>query len=212
MNDQQLRRRASYQAVLDHFDAHPDVWSAKVPAVEAVGRWRALLARVAALETIQARDTTGKTRTREQQVEHVVDLAMSLCGRLRAYARLRDDAELLPIVDVNETELRTMNDADRASKLADVTAAARARLDALNPDFEVTVDELDALDADAATVLLKVGDRDSAEDERAVATERLRLLFPEFPKLREVLDDLVDHLLGNADFRDGYYQARKVDD
>lgn len=211
MTTQQRRRRDSYQAILDHFDAHPAVWSAKPPAVRAVGEWRTLLTRVAVFETVQARNTTGKTRTREEQVEHVVEIAGDLIGKLETYARLNDDPDLLAVVDLSPTDLRTLPDTERAARLADVTDAARARLGALAPDYEVTAEAVDAVDAEAALAVARAAARDDAEDDRTVATRRLGELFPAFPPLREALDEIVDHLLGDDAFRDGYYQARKVD-
>lgn len=211
MTDEQRRRRASYQAILDHFDAHPDVWSGKDPAERAVGRWRSLLADVADQAKIQAKDTRGTTRSRDEQVDHVIDLAMPLIYKLRAYALLDGDPELLPLVDVSRTELDEMNDVEMVSELAVITGAARERLDAVDV-YEVTADELDTLDAEAEKVLPRQSTRVSAEDAQAVATARLRTLFGKFPPLRTVLDNLVDGVIGPGDFRDGYYQARKVTD
>lgn len=212
MTAQQRRRIASYQSILDHFDAHPDVWSAKPPVGKAIDAWRALLDDVAEQVAAQARDTTGKTRSRDQQEELVIDQTMTAVQRLRAYAKLEGDAELLPAVDVSESELVTMSDADLVATVGRITAAARERPEADLAPYEVTPPLLDALDAEAVTLLPQTSERDAAEDTRTVATARLAALVQEFPPLRDTLDDLVDGLIGDADFRDGYYQARKVDD
>ena len=210
MNKIQIRRLASYQAISTHFDDHRDVWSTKAPIGEVITEWDRLLAEVREHAKTQAKDTTGATRTKSEQVDHVIELAMTLAKRLRSYARLRGDADLLPVVDVNKTELDQMNDVEMVDELADLTGAARERpADAL-AEFEVTPALLDELDAEAATIIPKEGVQRSTADDRTVATTRIRRLLSAFPPLRDVLDDLVDSMIDDEAFREGYYQARKV--
>ncbi len=211
MTNQQQRRLSSYQSILDHFDGQPQVWSGKPPAVKAIGAWRALLQEVRAQAQIQARNTTGQTLSHDEHEAFVIRLAMTLVQRLRAYARLENDPELLAIVDVSESDLLNTSEADRVRTLKTITNAARERDPAALVEYEVTEALLDELDAEAARLLPQTSARDGAEDAKTVATTQLAALFPQFPPLRDTLDDVVDGLLGDADFRDGYYQARKVD-
>lgn len=211
MTDVQRRRRASYQSILDHFDANAALWSAKRPIAQTVEAWRGLLAKVATQAQIQARDTTGMTRSREEQEAFVIGEAMTLVHRLRAYARVEGDPELLAAVDVTASTLETVSDADLVTTVGRITEAARARPDDVLAEYEVTPPLLDALDGEAATLLPQASSRDASEDATAVATARLKALFPRFVPLRRTLDDLVAGLIDDADFRDGYRQARKVD-
>lgn len=210
MTDRQIQRLASYQRISNHFSDHADEWASEPVVGEVVTEWDGLLAGIREQRNKQALDTTGATRTKDQQVDHVIALTMTVAKRLRSYARLRDDAGLLPVVDVNETELDRMNDVDMVAEVAAITTAARQRPeDALAP-FKVTPALLDELDAEAAKILPAEDRQDAAGDERAVATAELSRLFAAFPPLRDVLDDLVDSLIEDEAFRAGYYQARKV--
>lgn len=212
MTDPQINRLASYQRISNHFSQNPDPWVGEPVVVEAVGEWDSLLAQVRDARDKQAEDTEGTTRTKDQQVDHVIGLTMTLVKRLRSYARMRDDAGLLPVLDVSESGLDRMNDVDMVAEVKAITTAARERpAEALAP-FKVRPELLDEVDAEAMRVLPKEDDQDAAIDARAVATASLRRLFSAFVPLRDVLDDLVDSVVEDEAFRAGYLQARKVTD
>jgi len=212
MNDQQIKRLASYQRISQHFADHPDAWATDPPVIELMTTWNGLLADVAAQRRKQALDTQGATRTVGQKVDDAISLTMTLVQRLRAYATLRGDVGLLPVLDVNATALDEMNDVDMVAEIAAITKAARERPpDALAP-FKVTPALLDEVDAATTAVLPKEDAQAAAADQQAEATTALRALFAQFPPLRDVLDDLVDAVIEDEAFRIGYLQARKVTD
>ncbi len=212
MNARQIKRLASYQRISQHFADHPDAWADEPPVVEVLATWDRLLEDITAQRRTQALDTEGTTRTVGQKVDDAIRLTMTLVQRLRAYATLRGDVGLLPVLDVNATTLDEMNDVDMVAEITAITKAARERpADALAP-FKVTPALLDEVDASATAVLPKEDAQAAAADQQAEATTALRSLFAQFPPLRDVLDDLVDAVIEDEAFRAGYLQARKVTD
>ncbi len=211
MNQTQTKRLDSYRNVRTFFAERPGVWAGIAPIERVIGEWGQIIDAIDEQARIQERDTTGATRTKEEQATHVIGLAETLTKKLRAFARLGGDADLLPIVDVSRTELDRMNREELVRALDNVTDAARERLADLAP-YRVTEAELDTLDAEAGAIVGRKERQQGGKDARTVATAELRTLFARVPPLRDILDDLVDALVEDESFRMGYEQARKVRD
>ena len=211
--------RARYQnahtmhaAVLNLFDRRPEVWDGEVPAEETVARLRGVFENVARIETERQRlGTSGLTAEKTDARRTMEAAAMRLVRAARPYARKIGDEVLLAEVDTSENKLVRLSDAAAVGRAGRVLAAVEDRIGEMAA-YKVTKDDVEALRTAAAAVVPAGAVRDSTGGQREARTEALGPLFTEATDVLDDLDDVVESVIEDAEFRAEYRRVRRTDD
>jgi hypothetical protein len=211
--------RKSYQnahtmhaAVLDLFDRRPEAWAGEGPAEESVARLRGVFGNVARIEAERLRmGTTGLTAEKTDARRTMEAAAMRLVRAARPYARKIGDEVLLAEVDTSENKLAKATDAAAVGRAGRVLAAVEDRVGEMAA-YKLTKDDVEALRKATADVVPAGALRDSTGGQREARTEALGPLFTEATAVLDDLDDVVEGVIEDAEFRAEYARVRRTDD
>lgn len=212
MDQHQQNSINMHQAVIFYFDETPAVWNAKTPLVNAFADFRNcadLLARAALLQ--QQGATGGYTKQKNMQKAALINLAHGMALKLKGYAKINNNAVLLQAVDYSPTDLRRSREQDLVN-ICQTIYDKGLEFAPVAPEYEITDDELTALQA-AINVFKPMSIlRDSMGDKRILARADIGILLKECMRLLDILDTLVEGLIKDKAFVAGYFQARKITD
>ncbi|HEX9950669.1 MAG TPA: hypothetical protein VGB53_02800 [Rubricoccaceae bacterium] len=201
-----------HAAVLDLFDRRSEVWAGKTPAEETVARLQSVFERVAAVEAERQRmGTTGLTAEKTDARRTMEAATMRLVRAARPYARKIGDEVLLAEVDTSPNKLASATDAAAVGRAGRVLAATEDRIGEMAA-YTVTKADVEALRVAAAAVVPAGAVRDSTGGQREARTEAFGPLFKETTVVLDDLDDVVESVVEDAEFRAEYARVRRTDD
>ena len=201
-----------HAAVLDLFDRRPEAWTGEAPAEETVARLRGVFGNVARIEAERQRlGTTGLTAEKTDARRTMEAATMRLVYAARPHARTIGDQVLLAEVDTTPNKLAKASDAAAVGRAGRVLAAVEGRV-AEMAAYKLTKADVEALRTAVAAVVPAGAVRDSTGGQREARTEALGPLFKEATAVLDDLDDVVEGVVEDAEFRAEYARVRRTDD
>ena len=201
-----------HAAVLNLFDRRPEEWADETPVEETVARLRGVFESVARIEAErQQMGTIGLTAEKTGARRTMEAATMRLVYAARPYARKIGDKVLEAEVNTTPNTLAKASDAAALGRAGRVLAAVEGRIGEMAA-YKVTKADVDALRTAAAAVVPAGAVRDSTGGQREARTEALGPLFTEATDLLDDLDDVVEGVIEDAEFRAEYARVRRTDD
>ena len=199
-------------AVLTGMNADMDAWTDKKPIADAVMKIKGYKGEVEGLALEQASSTTeGATTTLDSALEAMTDLTLLVIKKVRPFIRATGKTELLPRVDFSESELTQIRQIDKLNRCKIVLETAR-QLQPEMTDYELSAEDLDALQSAINGVAMLAGERDSIIGSRKTATEGIPEVIDQIRKQFDMLDDLVPAMLDDKTFVNTYQNNRRIID
>lgn len=210
MQQTELNLLESARKVVTPFNAHSTVWTGCAPVEETYAEIEDVLRRIRAGGDAQAADSTGATADKNAALGQLAEATYTACRRASAFARKKSDNHLLGIVDQSLSDLTRGAEEEVLQRHRNVRDAVKALIP--NDTYRINQALVDAMDAGIATFESLRGTRDELVTHRTNATADLDPLFARLRGLLTRLDDEVEGLLDDADFRNAYHQTRNIID
>ncbi len=154
----------------------------------------------------------GKTETKAQAEDDLVEALMPVGSALWAYASGRRDQEMMARANINDSMLRRMRDTELLAKAKSIHTEATAQVSEL-ADLSITQATLDDLAAKIKAFGDALGSRESSVAERSGAKTALSDLFSQADSLLDRIDAMMQLLRAKAtQFFNEYFAARVIKD
>lgn len=200
------------QAVLAQLDQFPTVWNTQVIIPAVVEDLRTTITELQAVSKKQEENhTPGFTRTKDNEMEKLIDATQVLTSKLRAFGKINRDELVLESSRHSYSSLEGMPVPMllQTSKIA--IEQARNKLPQLT-NFGITEESIVSVEAIHAEVTKLINQRDIAGGTRKSATDTLPELFTQMRDKLDLLDDLIDGMIEDEAFTKVYYNLRRVND
>lgn len=198
--------------VLSGCNAQKELWENKVPITAAITAIIGNRTEIAGLALDQKSLTTkGATATLNDEFENMVYLAMGIIQRLRPYAMVTNNKELLSKVDYSPSEIIQRKKAD-CLNICKVVLQAGIEYLPNATDYELTQEMLDTFESSINGASLLSGNRDAIIGTRKTATDQIPVLVGRIRKQLEILDDLIPAMIADEKFVRTYQNNRRIFD
>jgi hypothetical protein len=156
---------------------------------------------------------TGKTQTKQDAEEDLIDELMPAVAALAAYAHSRRDSELLEKAALTVTAIRRLQDTEVVTKANGVLDLLQAQASKL-ADFGVGADTIANLKSRIEGYAAALAQKESGYSERVGMREALTDLFDEADTvLSKQIDTLMQHFRKrDTEFYNAYFGARSIRD
>lgn len=212
MNKTWENRLSMYHGVDTVLTENAPLYAELAALVAASKSFSDLLAKLGAKSIEVDEATKGKTRTKAQAEDDLVDVLMPVGSALWAYATASRDTEMAARTRINDSMLRRVRDTELLGKAKGVHAEAAAKLAGL-ADYGITQPTLDDLSAKIEAYSAALGNRESSVAERIGAREALAGLFAEADSVLEQIDAIMELMRANSvQFYNEYFAARVIKD
>lgn len=156
-------------------------------------------------------DTTGLTSVKDNLFDTITHGTLKLALKMSAYAKLKKDYVLLPLVDVSLTTLSRGIEKDAVSRCSAIIDRAAQMLPQL-ASFKVTAEQLELLRARIGEYNNSVTTRSTAVSNVTASGEEIAAGIADLREQLDILDDLVEGILDDEAFMARYKQWRKIID
>ena len=199
-------------AVCAVFDGDADAWSGKKPISGAVTAVKAYRSEITGLAYDQAESkTVDETRELKEAFLNMTGIALNIVMKIRPYAIATKQTKLATQVDFSESDLtrgKRMDSITRCKLIYNRGTEHQAKMNG----YELTDNELGALEAAINSVALLSGNRDAQVGAGKTATEGIPVCIDKIRLQLEMLDDLVPALISNNTFVQDYLNNRQIID
>ncbi len=198
--------------VISGFTADTPLWEGKKPVADAFLNIKGYRGEVAGLALDQASGTTaGATNLLQENIETMGAISMAIVQKLRPFALAAGKTEMAAAIDFSKSDFGHGKQVDALNKAKIVLSNARQYQPEM-ADYELKVEECDALEAAINGVAMLSGNRDAIIGARKTATDGIPELIKKLRSSLEILDDLVPALITNAKFVQTYKNNRRIID
>ncbi len=212
MDQRQLNTLRMSRGEVAHFDGAPALWNEKTVLVSVVNVVKTLTnGIVQAGLTQQEMLTGGYTLDKDKQLELMGAVTEPLVRGLRPLARMTGNNALLKQVDFAPTELLAGPEQEIVNRCQLIQDAAKARVTEL-AGYGVTPAMISGQQVAIDTFKPLAGLRDAVGGKRQAATASLPDLFDQLRDQLALLDDLVENLVEDTDFKGAYRELRATTD
>ena len=210
MEQTDLNSLESARKVVTHLEAHAEEWRACEPIVETKTEIDETIKLIRAGGDTQAKDSRGATADKDKALVQLAEVTHVACRRGSALARKKGDLGLLAIVDQSLSDLKRGAEEEVLQRHRNVRDAVKALVP--NDTYRINNALVEAIDAGIATFESLRGQRDELVTHRVGATADMDPLFARLRQLLTRLDDEVEGLLDNEEFKKAYFAARVIID
>lgn len=198
--------------VLSGCNADKALWENKKPIADVISIVTGNRTEISGLSQEQSSaTTTGATKTFYAEMENMVDLTMNVIQRLRPYATVTKNNELLSKIDYSKSDLDHGKQIDCINKCKIVLEQGLQYLSDAT-DYELTQEMLDTLQSSINGIALLSGNRDAIIGTRKTATDQIPELINRIRVQLTMLDDLVPALIPDEKFVQTYKNNRRIID
>lgn len=210
MNQSQLNYLAMANQVVLHVDSQPALWNGSAPIAGVINEIRAFVTALSQQGLTQSqRQTTGYTQNKEAQKDVMCKLALNLVFKLRGYAKVNKDNVLLQAVDYSESDLRRNPEMDVVNRCQTIHDKGREYLKKA-AEYQLTSESLKAFQTAIDTFRPLTTQRDQISNSRTTITANIATILEQLRERLDMLDDLVNGLITDADFVATYRKSRTV--
>ncbi|TCZ74595.1 hypothetical protein [Flaviaesturariibacter aridisoli] len=210
MEQTDLNLLESARKVVNHLEAHAGEWRTCDPVAETKVEIDETIRQIRSGGDVQSKDSTGATADKDKALEQLADVTHVACRRGSALARKKGDLGLLAIVNQSVSDLKRGAEEEVLQRHRQVRDAVRALVP--NDTYRINDALVEAIDAGIATFESLRGQRDELVAHRVSATGDLDGLFARLRELLTRLDDEVEGLLDNEEFKKAYFTTRVIID
>jgi DNA-binding transcriptional MerR regulator len=151
------------------------------------------------------------TTTKDNTFDRIIAATHKLARKLSAYAKIRSDFNLLPLVDVSVTGLSRGPEADVIKRCSAIADHAQKRLRELT-SFKITEVELSDIKQLIADYNNHSGNRSTVSSDKLNTGREISSLISQLREKFDILDDLVEGLIDNDGFISRYKSLRSIID
>jgi hypothetical protein len=212
MNTEQVNFLNMTNAVLSGMDADTEAWTEKKPIADAVIKIKGHKSELEGLAFEQASGTTnGATENLQSALKVMLELTHQVIKKVRPFTRVTGKADLLHRIDFSRSELDRLRQVDALNQCKIVLETSR-QLQPEMTDYELSVEDLDALQSAINGVAMLAGERDAIIGSRKTATEGIPEVIDQIRKQFDILDDLVPAMIDDKTFVNTYQNNRRIID
>jgi hypothetical protein len=157
------------------------------------------------------RITVGYTQDKDGQMQNMCDLTYALLLKIRSYAKITNNKPLLYAINYSESEIRRGAEVQIINRCQTIHNKGQEYLADL-ADFLVSQENLTELQRAIDTVKPLSAQRDVIASERVTATANIPLLIDGARTELDKLDDLIEGLVADKNFKQTYKQVRQIID
>lgn len=213
MTANQENRLSMILAVLVCMDNNTALWQNTFAIMQTVDELKQTEQAIRGMHITQSKKTTGTTRNKKQQRTALANALISLTGPLAAYARQKQNNELLADVYMSLSAIKQLRDSNLKDYATSIYNFTQTYLTTLQADYGVTPNDVSNL---ATQQTLFDGLIASPRTRKTItknATTRLVDLLENARNTLETLDDLIaPYINKNIDFYTTYHNARSIID
>jgi len=186
------------------------VWENIKPIANQVTQLKKKLSIIDSLSVKQADNSSiGLTALKSKHLEIMLSQGYEIALKIRGYARVNNDVELLSAVDYSESRFKMGPVNDLINRCKIVVKVGRENLSKLK-DYKVSAASLNALEASIQLMDPISSKRDQHRTERTTITANISTILSETRELLDITDDLVRGLVEDKDFIKTYFKAREL--
>ncbi len=156
-------------------------------------------------------DTTGLTDEKDSLFDSITHLTFKLCNKMSAYAKLKKDNVLLPLVDVSLSTLQRGIEKEAVDRCAAIADKALAILSQLTT-FKVTEAQLTTIKQQVKAYHAVMDGRKATSGNLTVSAEEISAGVATIREKFDVLDSLVEGLIEDEGFIARYKSWRRIVD
>ena len=213
MRKHEENKQTMYKAVLAKLNANKSKTDTIPAFADSITAFRTTVEGIEAKAMQMNNAVAGKTMTKLQAEDEMIQSLMPTASALYAYGRKEKNAELTAKADVKESYLRRMRDTELVIKARSIHELAAANAAALAP-YGITDAKVNALKEKIDSYDTSLGERESGSAARTGARLSLTELFAKADDLLENEIDRQMELLREAytEFYNEYFAARVIRD
>jgi len=213
MRKHEENKQTMYKAVLAKLDGNKTITDTIPAFADSITAFRTTVEGIEAKAMQMNNAVAGKTMTKLQAEDEMIQSLMPTASALYAYGRKEKNAELTAKADVKESYLRRMRDTELVIKARSIHELAAANAAALAP-YGITDAKVNALKEKIDSYDTSLGERESGSAARTGARLSLTELFAKADDLLENEIDRQMELLREAyrEFYNEYFAARVIRD
>jgi hypothetical protein len=162
-------------------------------------------------EFLSGTDMPSYTATKDNAFDRIIAATFKLSRKLSAFAKIRNDFNLLPLVDVSLTGLSRGPESDVIKRCAAITDHAKSRLTELT-NFKVTEAEIVSIRSMIDEFNNHSGTRSLVSSDKSNTGKEIGTLINDIRQKFDILDDLIEGLIDSEGFVTRYKSLRAVID
>ena len=155
-------------------------------------------------------DTRAHTKTKNEKLSALGSRTGRLAIRARALARINKDNELLLATDYTKRQIERGSDQDTMNAIHKIVSAVEPHEAILVADYNLGETELAEIKTETEAVDRLIVDRTTTNAAGKSATAQVSDLVQDLVEEWELMDDLVEGIIDDADFVDTYYTTRRI--
>ena len=210
MTKQQQEMRLMFLAVIDLFERSADVWNGVAPIVPVYNRFKDLVKDISDMSLIQQQNrTVGYTADKKAKREELIKSTFSLALKLKSFAKVTGNTILETAADYSVTDLEQLTETELLNT-ATTLAASAWQYSTTAAAYQVTPEVINGLSQNINNYTPLIIQRDSVGDKRKIATVNLKSLYADAVKQLKLVNDLLNALVDDKAFIDGFVQAKRM--
>lgn len=213
MTANQENRLSMILAVLVCMDNNTALWQNTFAIMQTVDELKQTEQAIRGMHITQSKTTTGTTRNKQQQRIALANALISLIGPLAAYARQKQNNELLIDVHMSLSAIKQLRDNNLKDFATNIYNFTQTHLTVLQADYGVTPADVSNLATQQTLFDTLIASPRTRKTITKNATTRLVNLLENARNTLETLDDLIaPYINKNIDFYTIYHNARSIID
>jgi hypothetical protein len=175
-----------------------------------LGELNTIRTEIYAAENLQKQIADAAASAKAEARNKAESVVYTLAGALNAFAKNKEDVELIAKTEITASGLKRMRDINLAVFITSVKELATANIEGLST-YGVTQDVLNTYSAVFTGFVNAIGEKESLYAERASAISKIRTLFRDADDTIFSIDALVRGFKEkDAVFYKGYHSARSI--
>jgi hypothetical protein len=162
-------------------------------------------------EFISGTDLSSYTTSKDNIFDRIIAVTYKLSRKMSAYAKIRNDVQILSLVDQSFTGLSRGPEQDAIKRCAAIADHAQKRLSDLVA-FKVTENEISALRQSITDYGSHTGERSTVSSDKINTGKEIGDLIAQLREKFDILDDLVEGLIDDDGFIARYKSLRSIID
>ena len=188
------------------------VWESEV---EIAGVFTDLVTNYSFIESVNqeilSTATTGYTDEKDNLFDSITSLTLKLCHKMSAYAKLKGDHTLLPLVDMSLTSLSRGIEKEAVARCGAIADKAATMLTQL-ASFKVTEEQVNTIKQQVKTYNASLDSHTTINGNRTVSGTEISSRISLLREKLDILDNLVEGLIEDDAFIARYKSWRRIID
>lgn len=212
-----IQRHINYlnmaDSVMQFLNSNADQWNSNAHITKQVQDIQETTDKIRQAALVQdGSKTTGLTGEKRERFGRMTLNTGKLVRKLRAYAKLNKDAQLLQKVDHSISSIKDGSDEESLIRCENVVNVAEGIKDSLVAEFALNESLIGAIRDDIAAIRILISTRTDTGSEGVVATSAIKDNIAMLHAHFDILDDLVYGIIDAEEFLQLYANNRQIID